>query len=86
MSEFDKTVHIRNSKGEIIKQNHYILRVANGTSKFERPPKSGKWYNPDGTLVNAEESINVMADELLDSKATVSNPTGQAKPTDTKSK
>lgn len=86
MAEFDKVVHVRNGKGEITRENHYILRVANGEARFERPPKSGIWYSGDGKLINAEKSIDSMADSLVPKEATPITGAGQTFASNAKSK
>lgn len=47
---FDLTTHKRNRKGQIISTNHY-RRICKGQTVFyERPPGSGNFYWPDGSV------------------------------------
>lgn len=52
---FDLNVHVRNGKGEIIEENHYILRIEGDKREFERPPGSGLIYDEAGTLLRREK-------------------------------
>lgn len=52
---FDLNVHVRNGKGEIIEENHYILRIEGDKREFERPPGSGLIYDEAGTLLRKEK-------------------------------
>lgn len=51
MSQFDhKVQHVDPSTGAILKEEHYIMKISQGRTLYQRPPKTGPWYNPDGTL------------------------------------
>lgn len=52
---FDLNVHVRNGKGEIVEENHYILRINGDVREFERPPGSGIIYDEAGTLLRREK-------------------------------
>lgn len=75
MSQFDLQTHIRDAKtGKTIREQHYKLEVVNGQQRFERPPDSGMWYYPDGTLIDpnavpkvevSKEASNEKVDALL---------------------
>lgn len=49
---FDYRVEIRNRKGKVTQLQPYRMKVDKNGTKLERPPGSGNWYNPDGTLLS----------------------------------
>ncbi len=48
---FDYRVEIRNKKGKVAQYQPYRMKVDKNGTRLERPPGSGNWYNPDGTLL-----------------------------------
>lgn len=86
MAEFDKTTHIRNKDGEIVRENHYIMKVTNGETRFERPPKSGNWFNPDGSRIESAKAVDAMAADLLPKEATAPSQPIQNNSANAKSK
>lgn len=48
---FDLDVVKRNSKGQIISHQPYRMVVDKDGQRFERPPKSGYWYDGNGNLI-----------------------------------
>jgi hypothetical protein len=66
---FDLQVHIRNAKGQIVREQPYRMRVQDGNKTFERPVGSGQWYFENGKPVNeakAEVVSTQAAEEKLD--------------------
>lgn len=45
---FDLNVHVRDKKGRIVQENHYVMVIENGVKKIER---NGVWYHEDGTEI-----------------------------------
>lgn len=46
--QFDLNVHVRDGKGNIVKENHYRLTIKDGVKEFERPPGSGQFFDEAG--------------------------------------
>ena len=44
-NKFDLRTHLFDNQGRLVKKNHYVLRVINGVSYYERPVNSGNlWF------------------------------------------
>lgn len=69
---FDITVTRYDSKtGKVTEHSPYILRVSDKGQIYERPPHSGIFYNPDGTLLAQPVAKEVEAPKVEASKAEV---------------
>jgi hypothetical protein len=53
--QFDLKTHVRDAKGNIVQENHYELTIKNHVMEFERPPKSGNFYDGSGTLLRSAD-------------------------------
>lgn len=53
--QFDLKTHVRDGKGKITHENHYILNVVNHVQEFERPPGSGYIYDSSGKLIRSPD-------------------------------
>ncbi len=67
--QFDLKTHVRDGKGNVVKENHYRLTIENGVHKFERPPGSKMFYDSAGTLISApKEAKTAEPKQDFDSK------------------
>lgn len=57
-NKFDLRTHLFDNQGRLVKKNHYVLRVINGVSYYERPVNSGNlWFEnnqPAGRLTKRD--------------------------------
>lgn len=49
--QFDLKTHVRDAKGNIIRENPYRLTIINGVHEYERPPGSGYFYTGGNELI-----------------------------------
>lgn len=61
---FDLQVHVRDGKGNIVKENHYNLMIVNGNREFERPPGSGWFYTEGGDLLRKPSAEQLEARKI----------------------
>ena len=54
---FDFRTQRMNKKGQVTSKTPYRLFIDKGVQKFERPPKSGVFYNADGSLIPSEPKV-----------------------------
>jgi hypothetical protein len=53
--QFDLKTHVRDGKGNIVHENHYVLTIQNGNREYERPPGSGYFYAENGELLRSPD-------------------------------
>lgn len=82
---FDLRTHHINKEGKIIRETHYVLKISGGQQLFERPPKSGNWYSPDGRLVESKEQVKDAEDLLAKSLVEEAPKSGQSEEATAKS-
>lgn len=61
--KFDLTTHVRDAKGNIVRENPYRLTIINGVHEYERPPGSGYVYTAGGDLIRKPSAKQVQAQQ-----------------------
>ena len=56
MAFFNHIVDTYNKQGKVIVRDPYRMVVDSQGKRYERPPGSGKWYAPDGSLIKDESA------------------------------
>lgn len=56
---FDHRVHIRDNSGRVIEERHFAHHIAQGTSYYNCPPLSDKFYTKEGEPIPFEDVPDV---------------------------